>query len=122
MAFGTATLLVLVLVRGDRLPRDPRLWGHLAVTALLLNAVPFSLFAYGETGVSSVVAGIWNATTPLLTMLVVVAALPEERLSRGRVVGLLIGFSGVLIVLLGVAVSQGRLRLPTGRPVDDQIG
>ena len=99
MAFGTATLLLLLVVRGDRLPRDPRLWGHLAVTAFLLNALPFSLFAYGETHVSSVLAGIWNATTPLLTMLVVVVALPEERLSTGRVVGLVIGFCGVLTVL-----------------------
>ena len=69
------------------------------MTALLLNAVPFSLFAYGETRVSSVVDGIWNATTPLLTMMVVLAALPEERLSTPRVVGLLIGFVGVLTVL-----------------------
>jgi drug/metabolite transporter (DMT)-like permease len=99
MAFGTATLLLLVMLRGDRLPRDPRLWGHLAVTAFLLNALPFSLFAYGETEVSSIVAGIWNATTPLLTMLVVVAALPEEPLTPARAAGLLIGFLGVLAVL-----------------------
>jgi drug/metabolite transporter (DMT)-like permease len=99
MAFGTVTLVILIVVRGDRLPRDPRLWGHLAVTALLLNAVPFSLFAYGETQVSSIVAGIWNATTPLLTMLVVVTLLPEERLTAGRTAGLVIGFLGVLVVL-----------------------
>src|SRR5262245_54751219 len=44
MAFGTVTLLIIVLARRERLPRDPRLWGHLAVTAFLLNALPFSLF------------------------------------------------------------------------------
>jgi drug/metabolite transporter (DMT)-like permease len=101
MVFGTVTLLVILLVRRERLPRDRRLWGHLAVTALLLNALPFSLFAYGETAVSSIVAGIWNATTPLLTLVVVLVALPEERPTRRRVVGLLIGFVGVLIVLGG---------------------
>ncbi len=99
MAFGTVTLLVIVLIRGERLPRDRWLWGHLAITALLLNALPFSLFAYGETAVSSILAGIWNATTPLLTLVVVLVALPEERPTRRRVVGLLIGFAGVLVVL-----------------------
>jgi len=49
--------------------------------------------------VSSILAGIWNATTPLLTLLVALAVLPEERPSRQRVAGLLVGFAGVVVVL-----------------------
>jgi drug/metabolite transporter (DMT)-like permease len=98
-ALGALTLLAVLRVRGERLPRDRRLWGHLAVAALLLNAAPFTLFAIGETHISSVLAGIWNATTPLLTAVVVLAALPEERPTARRVAGLLVGFAGVLLVL-----------------------
>jgi drug/metabolite transporter (DMT)-like permease len=57
--------------------------------------------------VTSVVAGIWNATTPLLTLLVTMAALREERPSRERILGLGIGFAGVL-VLLGFWQRGGR--------------
>lgn len=99
MLAGTATLAVILGVRRERLPSGWRTWGHLAVAGLLLNAVPFSLIAYGEQYVSSVVAGIWNATTPLFTLPVAVALIVEERFTRQRAIGLLIGFGGVLIVL-----------------------
>ncbi|PZR99669.1 MAG: EamA family transporter [Candidatus Nephthysia bennettiae] len=99
LLFGAATLLAILAVRRERLPRGARTWAHLAVAGLLFNAVPFSLFAYGETLVTSVVAGIWNATTPLLTLLVTMAALREERPSRERILGLGIGFAGVLVLL-----------------------
>jgi drug/metabolite transporter (DMT)-like permease len=98
-ALGAAVLLLVLLVRRDRLPRDPRVWGHLAVVALLANVVPFTLFAAGEQHISSVLAGLWNATTPLLTLAVVTVALPEERPTAARVAGLLVGFLGVVVVL-----------------------
>jgi drug/metabolite transporter (DMT)-like permease len=64
----------------------------------LLNAIPFTLFAYGEQRVSSVLAGIWNATTPLF-ILPVAIVLIAERPSREQFAGLLVGFLGVLTVL-----------------------
>ena len=99
MIVGSLTLLLVLVVRGERLPRTLRLWGHLAVAGLVSNALPFSLYAYGETRVTSVLAGIWNATTPLVTLLVVLLALPEERPSRERIAGLLLGFAGAGVVL-----------------------
>ncbi|PXY24911.1 EamA family transporter [Prauserella sp. PE36] len=99
--FGALTLLVLCAVLRTPLPRDPRTWGHAAVVAALLNAVPFTLVAYGQTHVSSVLAGVINATTPLTTLLFALALVSSERPTPARVAGLLTGFAGVL-VLLGV--------------------
>jgi drug/metabolite transporter (DMT)-like permease len=99
IVLGAATLLVLLRAAGERLPRGRAVWGHLFVVALLFNSVPFSLFAFGETHVTSIVAGIWNATTPLMTLLVALAALPDERPTPQRLAGLGVGFAGVLVVL-----------------------
>src|SRR5215467_15888836 len=67
-ATGALVLLATLVITRERLPRDPRLWGHLTFVAFMSNVMPFTLFAYAEDGhVSSVVAGIWNATTPLGT-------------------------------------------------------
>jgi drug/metabolite transporter (DMT)-like permease len=99
VACGAAVLLALLAVSGDRLPRGRSTWGHLAVVAFLSNTIPFTLIAYGETHVSSVLAGIWNATTPLWTLAVATLALPDERPTRGRVAGMLVGFAGVVVVL-----------------------
>jgi len=99
MLVGTAVLLLILAVRGDRLPAFGSIWLELAGAAVLLNSVPFALYAWAETHVTSVLAGIWNATTPLLTLLVVLAVLPEEHPTRSRLAGLGIGFAGVLVVL-----------------------
>ncbi|MFH9741267.1 DMT family transporter [Streptomyces roseolus] len=99
LLFGTAVLAVALVVKRDRLPRGARTWGHLAVAAFLLNALPFSLFAYAELTIPSTLAGICNATTPLWGMVLSLVALSEDRPTRVRAAGLGIGFVGVLTVL-----------------------
>jgi drug/metabolite transporter (DMT)-like permease len=104
VAFGRVSLGALVLVialaaRRQGLPRGRAVWGHLFVIALFGNSIPFLLLAEGETRISSVLAGIWNATTPLLTLVVATFMLPDERPTPRRVAGLLAGFAGVLVVL-----------------------
>jgi drug/metabolite transporter (DMT)-like permease len=99
MLFGLLAVAPVLLAGRGRLPRDARTWAHLAVAAALVNSVPFTLFAFGEQHVSSVLAGIWNGTTPLFVLVVVLLTLPEERPTRERAAGLALGFAGVLVVL-----------------------
>ncbi|MEU0006066.1 DMT family transporter [Streptomyces sp. NPDC006314] len=99
LVFGTAVLAAAMAVKRERLPRGTRLWGHLAVAAFLLNALPFSLFAYSELTIPSTLAGICNATSPLWGMALSLVALSEDRPTRVRVAGLGLGFLGVLTVL-----------------------
>jgi drug/metabolite transporter (DMT)-like permease len=99
IALGAAALLALVAVRRERLPKDPRVWLHCAVMAVLFNAVPWTLFAYGEHHASSIVAGLWNATTPLWVLIVSLAAFGEQQPTGERLAGLLIGFAGVATLL-----------------------
>ena len=107
---GAVTLLVVLLVTRDRLPHDPRLWGHLAISAAIGVAVPFTLFGYGEQRVSSGLAGIWNAVTPLVVLPIAVLVFRTERMTARRAVGLLTGFLGVLVVL-GVWEGLGGIEL-----------
>ncbi|MGN9761464.1 DMT family transporter [Streptomyces sp. SD31] len=99
LVFGTAVLAAAMAVKRERLPRGARTWGHLTVAAFLLNALPFSLFAYAELTIPSTLAGICNATSPLWGMALSLVALSEDRPTRVRVAGLGIGFLGVLTVL-----------------------
>jgi drug/metabolite transporter (DMT)-like permease len=99
LTIGFLALLVVCVITGTQLPRSLTTWRHLLVVAIFMNSIPFTLFAIGETHVSSVLAGIINATTPLTTLAVVVLALPEEHPTAARVTGLLVGFLGVLVVI-----------------------
>jgi drug/metabolite transporter (DMT)-like permease len=69
------------------------------VVSVLLCVAPFLLFAWAEQHIASGLASIYNATTPLMTMLVALAALPQEHPTRARLAGLLLGFAGVFVVL-----------------------
>jgi drug/metabolite transporter (DMT)-like permease len=99
VAAGAAVLLVVLVATRDRLPRDLRLWGHQAVVATLGVTVPFTLFGFGEQRVSSVLAGIWNAATPLVALPLAVLVFRTERMTWRRAAGLIVGFAGVLVVL-----------------------
>ncbi|MFJ4810734.1 DMT family transporter [Streptomyces longwoodensis] len=101
LAFGTAVLVAALVLKRERerLPRGARTWAHLTVAAFLLNALPFSLFAYSELTIPSTLAGICNATSPLWGMALSLIALSEDRPTRVRVAGLGLGFLGVLTVL-----------------------
>lgn len=99
LVFGTLVPAAAMAVKRERLPRGVRTWAHLAVAGFLLNALPFSLFAYAELTIPSALAGICNATSPLWGMALSLVALSEDRPTRVRVAGLGLGFLGVLTVL-----------------------
>ncbi|EEP72185.1 hypothetical protein MCAG_02512 [Micromonospora sp. ATCC 39149] len=106
VAAGALTLLVALPLLRDRLPREPRTWAHQFVVAALGVAVPFTLFGYGEQRIESMLAGIWNATTPLIVLPMAVLVFRTERLTTRKAVGLGLGFAGVLVVL-GVWAGVG---------------
>ena len=94
VALGAATLVVLVYARGERLRVPREAWPHLLIASLFLNAIPFTLFAFGERHVSSIVAGLWNASAPLWVLV-----FGDEQLTRTRAAGLAFGFAGVVLLL-----------------------
>ncbi len=108
---GALALVAVTAISRTRLPRAAATWRHLFVMAALMNVIPFVLFSYGETQVSSILAGIINGATPLSTLAVVLIAFPEEEPTASRVVGLLIGFLGILVVV-GIWNGLGQGELP----------
>lgn len=99
LALGAGVLGVIVAARRLALPRGARIWGHLAVSALISNAVPYTLFALAEQTVPSNLAGTINATTPLWTAVAAYTAGTDRLRSRRRIVGLVLGFGGALVLL-----------------------
>ncbi|MSO43163.1 MAG: DMT family transporter [Candidatus Planktophila sp.] len=104
VAFGRVSMGALTLVFWARfmkiqLPRDKKIWLHLWVVSLLLNVIPGVLFAVAETEVTSILAGIINAVTPLMTLLAIMVVFRQEKAKNYQVLGLLIGLIGVLTVL-----------------------
>lgn len=98
-ALGALTLYIFAKIKKIELPRGKKALFHIWIVSLLLNVFPGIFFALAETEVTSILAGIINAVTPLMTLLAILLVNREEKPRSGQIVGLLIGFVGVLIVL-----------------------
>lgn len=98
-ALGSIALLAVVRAKNISLPKDPKTLFHLWIISLALNVVPGVLFAFAETKVTSILAGIINAVTPLMTLLAIMLISRDEKPTFAQVAGMLLGFVGVLIVL-----------------------
>ena len=104
---GASVLLLLLTASRGRLPRDLGTWVHLMVTGFFLGSLPFSLFALGEERISSALAGIGNSITPIATVVLSLLLLPTDKIGARKIIGVLIGFVGVLVVMQPWQ-SQGR--------------
>lgn len=105
---GLAAIALNLLVRaaGLRLPGSPGAWGAFLIMGGLNNLIPFSLIVWGQTQIASGLAAILNATTPLFTVLLAHRLTRDERLSPGRLAGVLLGLAGV-VVLIGPGALAG---------------
>lgn len=98
LVFGSLMLIALMAVGRRAWPRDPRLLAKISVLSVLLCVAPFLLFGWAAQHLPSGLSSIFNATTPIMTLLVGVVALPTERLTRGRIWGFVVALVGVLVV------------------------
>lgn len=98
LLLAAGVLLLICRLSNFRMPREPVVWLHFAVTATVGNVVPFFLFGVGELSIDSGLAAILNATTPLWTVTVALLAGIERRMTVVRVAGVLLGFAGALVI------------------------
>lgn len=98
-AFGSLAMLLIIAINRSTLPRDFESWKRLTIAGLFMSAVPFALFAYAQQFVSSALAGIINAMTPIATVLMILVAFRTEKPKPHVVAGLIVGLVGVLVVL-----------------------
>lgn len=103
---GTVFLWLVLISMRLRMPTKPKLWASFLVMGALNGAVPFSLIAWGQSHIASGLASILIAVTPLFAVVGAHFATTDERMTGGRLAGVLMGFLGV-IVLIGPEALGG---------------
>ena len=112
VVLAAAVLVPVAAYRGElRLPGAS--WRVLALVGLFQVAIPFLLIAGGEQDVSSSLAGILVAATPLFSAVLAVRWDREDRSGGARLVGVLLGVLGVAL-LLGLDLSGSTAELVGG--------
>jgi drug/metabolite transporter (DMT)-like permease len=100
VATGALVLLFLLRLQGSRLPKWGPLWKHLAVVALIHNAIPFVLFSWGEQYIDSALAAILNGTVPFFTIILAHFFAQNDRITPVKMVGILVGFGGMVLLAI----------------------
>lgn len=98
---GLAALILMAVLPffGLRLPANARVWTAFLGMGLLNNVVPFCLIVWGQTHIASGLAAILNATTPLWTVVIAHFTISEEHMTGNRLVGVMIGLTGVAVMI-----------------------
>jgi len=109
---GSLLLVVALRLSHATLPREPKMYGHLFVMALINIVIPFSLITWGETTLDSGLAAILTSTVPLFTIVLAALFLIDEPMRVNRVVGLAIGFVGVVVITAPSLDPSARGDLP----------
>ena len=96
----------LMLMRGSRFPLSRSAWIMMAGSALIGNALPFALIAWGQQGIQSNTSAILMGIMPLITLMVAHVFTEDEKINPRKAVGMVAGFIG-LIVLVGPEALKG---------------
>jgi drug/metabolite transporter (DMT)-like permease len=100
VSFGLLALLVVMAIQRQAFPRDRSTllkYGFMGVFNLV---VPFLLITWGETKIDSSLASILNAATPLFVIIIAHFWLRDEKITAARLGGLLVGFAGVVVLVI----------------------
>jgi len=98
-----ALLIIYPVMRiaGQRLPPPGKIWMYIFASGVLGTALPFWLISWGQVKVEAGLAAIFMAVIPLTTILLAQVFTEDERINRWKVIGVLLGFTGI-VILMGV--------------------
>lgn len=106
VGIAAIALHILVIATGQRMPTNLSLWGAFLIMGALNNLIPFSLIVWGQTEITSGLASILNATTPLFAVIVAHVLTVDEKLTANRLAGVIVGLAGT-ILMIGPAALAG---------------
>lgn len=99
LTMAAGAMWLFLKLSGGRLGLPREVWGSIALLALLNNALPFTLFGWGQTHIASGLASILNATTPIWGVLVAHLFTQDEKMTPRKIVGVTLGFAGVATMI-----------------------
>jgi drug/metabolite transporter (DMT)-like permease len=112
MGLAMPPLLLVLKFTGQKLPRNFASWRSLTVLGMLNVVLPFVLFIWGQTQISSSLASVLNATTPLWGVVTAHFLTKDEKATPVRVVGVLLGLAGIATMVGPDAFNSGATVLP----------
>ena len=110
LAIGSVVLILTCLICRKKFPNTLSIWIDFLIYAVIGNIIPFQLIAQGQLFITSGMAGLLMAFVPLMTIVLAHIFLPNNELNRFKIIGFILGISGVLFIL-GPSINDGNNEL-----------
>ncbi len=98
--FAALAILLILFIQKIKIIFDLKLWAMFFVMGCLNNVIPFLSFAYAQETITASLASLFNATTPIFTATLAHFLTKDEKISKFKLIGITIGFIGMVILLL----------------------
>lgn len=112
VSLGAAVLLLIASMIGQRYPRGYRIWLIIFIVGFLNSAVPFFLISWGQQFISSAESALLVAMGTFVSLVLSHFTSKDERINRPRVVGVSVGFIGVMVLVFWDLIESGTGNLP----------
>ncbi len=112
VSLGAALLLMIAIVIGQRFPRGWRNWRFIFIVGCLNSAIPFFLISWGQQSISSAESALLVAMGTFVSLLLSHYTSHDERINRERVIGVSVGFIGVMVLVFWDLIESGGGNLP----------
>nr|WP_294848772.1 DMT family transporter [uncultured Sphingomonas sp.] len=99
LTIAAMALIGIVRLAGHKLTFPSVVWAAVGLLALLNNVVPFLLFGWSQQHIASGLAAILQSTTPIFGVLAAHIATSDEKLTKGKLIGVIVGFVGVATMI-----------------------
>lgn len=106
VSIAAVFLMIVVFVRGDRLPRAPRMWGMLLIQSMLNSIAAWTILAWGQQYIDSSLASVLNSTAPIFVFFITLLITRHETVSPLKIGGAMLGLVGVVLIV-GVEAFNG---------------
>lgn len=107
LVVGSILLGTVVLAARESLPRNPRIYVHIAILGFFAIALPFSLITIAEEHVPSALAATLTSPIPIFTI-PIAALMLGERMTTAKVIGVIVGLVGVAVLMGFDPTEMGR--------------
>ncbi len=112
VSLGAALLLMIAIVIRQRFPRGWRNWRFIFIVGCLNSAIPFFLISWGQQSISSAESALLVAMGTFVSLLLSHYTSHDERINRERVIGVGVGFVGVMVLVFWDLIESGTGNLP----------
>lgn len=107
VSLGAVVMVIIALLMSKQFPRGGKNWRYIFIVGFLNSAVPFFLISWGQQYISSAASALLMATGTFCTVLISHFTSHDERINRYRLLGVVIGFSGVFVLVFWDIIESG---------------